>query len=108
MAAFYYLGKEYDFADGVCEFYGYGYYAIDELHKAVDWAKSMGFDADKGLEGMIGGLVKQGMGAITGDTKTGVKDIASTDALKTAEKAVDAVLVDGNKGEAAAKEEVKK
>jgi len=69
MAAFYFLGEEYDFGAGVCEFYGYGYYAIDWLHEAVDWAKSMGFDADKGLEGMIGGLVSQGMGALTGDTK---------------------------------------
>lgn len=58
MAAFYFLGVEYDFGAGLCEFYGYGYYAIDYLHEAVNWAQSMGLDSSGGIDGLIGGLVK--------------------------------------------------
>lgn len=37
MASMYYLAEEGGFGADICEFFGYGYYVIDELHKLVDF-----------------------------------------------------------------------
>lgn len=112
MAAFYFVGKEYDFADGVCEFYGYGYYAIDYLHEAVNWAQSMGLDASNGIDGLVGGLVNSAIGQVTGggdakDAAAAVGDAAKAAAAKAAAAATEAAI-EGAKaaeGEPAAKAE---
>lgn len=52
LAATYWLGVEYDFGLELCEFYGYGYYAIEELYKAVSWAESMGISKDGEIDPM--------------------------------------------------------
>lgn len=74
MAATYYAALEYDFGPGMCEFYGYGYYAIEELYKAVSWAESMGISKDGAIDpmaamGAVGALADDAVAAVTDEAK---------------------------------------
>lgn len=47
MAAVYYFGLDFGYGEKICEYLGYGYYAIDALHVLVDFAPK-GEEADIG------------------------------------------------------------
>jgi len=98
MAATYFLGVEYDFGAGLCEFYGYGYYAIDYLHEAVSWAESMGISKDGKIDPMAA------MGAIaglTGDATAEVTDGAKEAAAKSAAADTAAAITEKKEEQAA-------